>query len=145
MRLKLLPLLLMAGSPILTHPQSPTIRARDLGIPFDGITGQLNPSSVGLVRDATLAWMDEHHYYNADKDSIWYAYPLVAETYDGILNDINGFHVKKEDVLQALETASSGQVAEGNTGGGTGMICHGFKGGTGTASRVIDKTAGGYT
>jgi L-aminopeptidase/D-esterase-like protein len=104
-----------------------------------------NTSSVGTVRDATLAWMDDHHYYNADRDSVWYAYPLVAETYDGILNDINGFHVKKEHVIHALETATGGPVPEGNTGGGTGMICHGFKGGTGTASRVIDKIYGGYT
>jgi L-aminopeptidase/D-esterase-like protein len=100
---------------------------------------------VGIVRDAALAWMDKHHYYNADKDSIWYAYPLTAETYDGLLNDINGFHVKKEDAWAALDSATGGAVAEGCVGGGTGMICHGFKGGIGTASRVIDKTLGGYT
>jgi len=104
-----------------------------------------NTSSVGVVRDATLAWMDKHHYYNADGDSIWYAYPLTAETYDGILNDINGFHVKKEDAWLALDSAMSGAVAEGGVGGGTGMVCHGFKGGIGTSSRVIDKKSGGYT
>lgn len=104
-----------------------------------------NTSSVGIVRDAALAWMDKNHYYNADRDSIWYAYPLTAETYDGLLNDINGFHVKKEDAWMALDSARSGAVAEGAVGGGTGMICHGFKGGIGTSSRVIDKQYGGYT
>ncbi|HTS44798.1 MAG TPA: P1 family peptidase [Puia sp.] len=104
-----------------------------------------NTSSVGIVRDAALAWMDKHHYYDADRDSIWYAYPLTAETYDGVLNDINGFHVNKEDAWKALDSATSGPVTEGNVGGGTGMICHGFKGGIGTASRVIEKKYGGYT
>jgi len=104
-----------------------------------------NTSSVGVVRDAALAWMDRHHYYKTDEDSIWYAYPLTAETYDGVLNDINGFHVTKEDAWQALDSAKSGPVTEGNVGGGTGMICHGFKGGIGTSSRVIDKQWGGYT
>lgn len=105
-----------------------------------------NTGSVGVVRDAALGWMDQHHYYNDDhQDSIWYAYPLTAETYDGVLNDINGFHVKKEDAWMALDSAGSGAVAEGNVGGGTGMICHGFKGGIGTASRVISKKLGGYT
>lgn len=104
-----------------------------------------NTSSVGIVRDATLEWMVQHHYYNTDEDGIWYAYPVVAETWDGILNDINGFHVKKEDAWVALDSATSGTVEEGNVGGGTGMICHGFKGGIGTASRIIDKKYGGYT
>jgi len=104
-----------------------------------------NTSSVGTVRDAAQEWMDKHHYYNADEDGFWYSYPLVAETWDGILNDINGFHVKKEDAWAALDSAASGPVMEGNAGGGTGMICHGFKGGIGTASRVVDKKYGGYT
>lgn len=104
-----------------------------------------NTSSVGTVRDATLAWMDRHHYYNADDDSIWYAYPLVAETWDGELNDINGFHVQKEDAWHALDSAATGPVAEGAVGGGTGMVCLGFKGGIGTSSRVIDAKLGGYT
>jgi len=104
-----------------------------------------NTGSVGVVRDAALGWMDKNHYYNAEGDSVWYAYPLTAETYDGILNDINGFHVKKEDAWMALDSARGGPVAEGDVGGGTGMICHGFKGGTGTSSRVIDKKFGGYT
>jgi L-aminopeptidase/D-esterase-like protein len=70
---------------------------------------------------------------------------VVAETWDGYLNDINGFHVKPDDVFAALDSAKGGAVAEGNTGGGTGMVCYGFKGGTGTASRVLTKDAGGYT
>src|SRR5262249_5751801 len=69
--------------------------------------------------------------------------PVVTETYDGVLNDINGFHIKPEHVIAALESASSGLVAEGGVGGGTGMSCHGFKGGIGTASRKIED--GGYT
>jgi D-aminopeptidase len=104
-----------------------------------------NTSSVGTVRDAALKWMDEHHYYDTSQGQFWYSYPVVAETWDGILNDINGFHVKPEHVWQALEKASSGFVEEGAVGGGTGMICHGFKGGIGTSSRVIDKKLGGYT
>jgi D-aminopeptidase len=103
-----------------------------------------NTGSVGVVRDAALEWMDKNHYYNAELDSVWYAYPLVAETYDGVLNDMNGFHVKKEHVWQALDSAKSGTPAEGNVGGGTGMMCLGFKGGSGTSSRLIDKKYGGY-
>lgn len=104
-----------------------------------------NTGSVGIVRDAALSWMDKHHYYNAEADSIWYAYPLVAETYDGVLNDINGFHVQKEDAWHALDSAKAGPVTEGAVGGGTGMVCLGFKGGIGTSSRVIDASLGGYT
>jgi len=104
-----------------------------------------NTSSVGTVRDAALKWMDEHKYYDTTQGLFWYSYPVVAETWDGILNDINGFHVKPEHVWQAMEKASSGFVEEGAVGGGTGMICLGFKGGIGTASRVIDKELGGYT
>jgi len=104
-----------------------------------------NTSSVGTVRDAALKWMDEHHYYDTSQGQFWYSYPVVAETWDGVLNDINGFHVKPEHVQQALEKASSGPVEEGAVGGGTGMICHGFKGGIGTSSRIIDKRLGGYT
>lgn len=104
-----------------------------------------NTSSVGAVRDAALKWMDEHKYYDTSQGLFWYSYPVVAETWDGILNDINGFHVKPEHVWEALDKASSGFVEEGAVGGGTGMICHGFKGGIGTSSRVIDKKLGGYT
>jgi D-aminopeptidase len=104
-----------------------------------------NTSSVGTVRDAALKWMDEHKYYDTTQGLFWYSYPVVAETWDGVLNDINGFHVKPEHVWQAMEKASPGFVEEGAVGGGTGMICLGFKGGIGTSSRVIDKKLGGYT
>jgi L-aminopeptidase/D-esterase-like protein len=104
-----------------------------------------NTSSVGTVRDAALKWMDEHKYYDTSQGQFWYSYPVVAETWDGLLNDINGFHVEPAHVRQALEKASTGLVEEGAAGGGTGMVCHGFKGGIGTSSRVIDKKLGGYT
>ncbi|MHA4809158.1 DmpA family aminopeptidase [Flavitalea flava] len=104
-----------------------------------------NTGSVGLVRDAVWEWMDDRHYYNTFYKNYWYAYPVVAETYDGIFNDINGHHVKKEDVFSALDSARSGTVEEGGVGGGTGMMCYNFKGGIGTASRVLGKSAGGYT
>jgi D-aminopeptidase len=104
-----------------------------------------NTSSVGTVRDAALKWMDEHKYYDTSQGLFWYSYPVVAETWDGVLNDINGFHVKPEHVWQAMDKASPGFVEEGAVGGGTGMICLGFKGGIGTSSRVIDKKLGGYT
>jgi L-aminopeptidase/D-esterase-like protein len=91
------------------------------------------------VRDAVIEWMAEHR-----KDFLW-ALPVVAETYDGTLNDINGMHVKRAHVFAALDGARGGVIAQGNVGGGTGMQCLGFKGGTGTASRVIPATVGGYT
>lgn len=95
-----------------------------------------NTHSVGVARDATVAWMYQHGFFDAlpGTDSFWLI-PVVAETYDGSLNDINGFHVKPEHVFAALDGASAGPVPEGSVGGGTGMICHGFKGGIGTASR----------
>lgn len=99
-----------------------------------------NTHSVGVVRDAAIAWGLKH---NATFQP--WSLPVVAETWDGVLNDINGFHVKPEHVFAALDGAKSGAVAEGNTGGGTGMICYQFKGGTGTASRKLDAQAGGYT
>ena len=102
-----------------------------------------NTHSVGVVRDAVIAWRVQHG--PPDQSGYWWSLPVVAETYDGSLNDINGFHVKPDHVFHALDTASSGPVAEGNVGGGTGMVCHGFKGGTGTASRKLDAKAGGYT
>lgn len=101
-----------------------------------------NTNSVGVVRDATLAWMRERDFFEAIFKDLWFAYPVVAETYDGALNDINGFHVQREHVFAALDGARSGPVLEGNVGGGVGMICHGFKGGTGTASRKVDIEAG---
>src|SRR6476620_5895652 len=102
-----------------------------------------NTHSVGVARDAVIAWRLAHGA--ADKTGYWWSLPVVAETWDGWLNDINGFHVKPEDVAQALDTAKGGPVAEGSVGGGTGMICYEFKGGTGTASRVLAKKEGGYT
>jgi D-aminopeptidase len=102
-----------------------------------------NTHSVGVVRDAVIAWRLKH--YGVDKDGYAWSLPVVAETWDGYLNDINGFHVKPEDTFHALDSAHSGAVEEGNVGGGTGMICNEFKGGIGTASRVLDAKYGGYT
>jgi D-aminopeptidase len=102
-----------------------------------------NTHSVGVVRDAVIAWAIKHN--PPDPEGYWWSLPVVAETWDGYLNDINGFHVKPEDAFHALDTAHSGPVEEGNVGGGTGMICNEFKGGIGTSSRVLDAKAGGYT
>ncbi|HQU83010.1 MAG TPA: P1 family peptidase [Pyrinomonadaceae bacterium] len=102
-----------------------------------------NTHSVGIVRDAVIEWGLKKGItdgYSGD-----FSLPVVAETYDGLLNDINGFHVKKEHVFQALDSAKSGFLAEGNVGGGTGMIAHFFKGGTGTASRVVKEKEVEYT
>ncbi len=101
-----------------------------------------NTHSVGVVRDALLAY--ELSRFPNDKDIDW-GLPVVAETYDGWLNDINGFHVKEEHVFAAADSASGGPVAEGCVGGGTGMNCHGFKGGIGTSSRVVAEKHGGWT
>jgi len=102
-----------------------------------------NTHSVGVVRDAVIAWRVQHG--RADAEGYWWSLPVVAETWDGYLNDINGFHVKSEDAFHALDTAHGGAVEEGNVGGGTGMICNEFKGGIGTSSRVLDPKHGGYT
>ncbi len=99
-----------------------------------------NTMSVGVVRDAAIAWMLRQGW-----DGFLISLPVVAETWDGTLNDIEGMHVKPADVFRALDGASGGRVAEGNVGGGTGMICHRFKGGIGTASRKLSAEAGGYT
>jgi L-aminopeptidase/D-esterase-like protein len=107
---------------------------------LEGAVFITNTHSVGVVRDAAIAWGLKH----GATVQPW-SLPVVAETWDGVLNDINGFHVKPEHVFAALDSASSGAVAEGNVGGGTGMICYQFKCGTGTASRRIDAAAGGYT
>ena len=216
--------LLLAREPQIAPPQTPAVRARALGIPFDGTPGKLNAitdvagvevgfstliegegklevgkgpvrtgvtaivprghaslddpvyaasfslngngemtgtawveesgflegpviltntHSVGVARDAVIKWRLEHGA--ADKTGYWWSLPAVAETWDGWLNDINGFHVKPDDVFHALDDAKSGTVAEGSVGGGTGMICYEFKGGTGTSSRLLDEKAGGYT
>jgi D-aminopeptidase len=102
-----------------------------------------NTHSVGVVRDALIEWNSKKGIpadYTGD-----YSLPVVAETYDGFLNDIDGFHVTKEHVFKVMDDARPGPVAEGNVGGGTAMVCHGFKGGIGTSSRVLGPKDGGYT
>ncbi len=99
-----------------------------------------NTMSVGVVRDAVVAWTIKQGW-----DAFNFSLPIVAETWDGGLNDIQGFHVRQEDTYRALDAASPGRVTEGNVGGGTGMICHDFKGGIGTSSRKLAAKAGGYT
>ena len=101
-----------------------------------------NTNSVGVVRDAVLKWYVKKGWY---KEDFWYTYPIVAETYDGFLNDIYGFHIKEENVYQALDSAKTGLLKEGNVGGGTGMMCLGFKGGSGTSSRVVKIKDSTYT
>ena len=101
-----------------------------------------NTNSVGTVRDAVLKWYVKTGWY---KEDFWYTYPVVAETYDGFLNDIYGFHVKESNAFEALDSAKSGFIKEGNVGGGTGMMCLGFKGGTGSSSRVIKIKDSTYT
>ncbi|MBA3769693.1 MAG: P1 family peptidase [Blastocatellia bacterium] len=110
---------------------------------FGGPVVITNTHSVGVVRDAVIEWGTKRSTrkgYSGD-----YSLPVVSETWDGFLNDINGFHVKREHVFAALDAAKSGPVAEGNVGGGTGMMAHQFKGGTGTSSRVLTENQGGYT
>lgn len=99
-----------------------------------------NTHSVGTVQAAVLSWQVKNDMLFKD-----YSYPIVAETYDGWLNDINGFHVKEIHVFEAIKTAKSGPLQEGNVGGGTGMICYEFKGGTGTSSRKLSEENGAYT
>src|SRR6202041_891341 len=96
-----------------------------------------------VVRDAVIKWQFEHGPPAPLED--WWSLPVVAETWDGYLNDINGFHVKAEDAVAAIENARGGPVEEGSVGGGTGMVCNEFKGGIGTSSRVLDVKDGGYT
>ena len=143
-------------------------RAHDLGVPFDGKPGPLNAITdvagvtvghttltsgegklqigKGPVRTGVTAVLPR------GLDSMmnpvfagWWSLPLVAETWDGWLNDINGFHVKPEHAFHAIDSAHGGAVEEGNVGGGTGMVCNGFKGGIGTSSRKLDEKSGGYT
>lgn len=108
---------------------------------LEGPVAITNTHSVGVVRDAVIAWQLKR---NRTAPQPW-SLPVVAETYDGFLNDINGFHVKPQHVDEALDGARGGAVVEGNIGGGTGMICYGFKCGIGTASRKLLAQAGGYT
>ena len=104
-----------------------------------------NTHSVGVVRDAVITWQAKHGFLGETFRDLYWLLPVVAETWDGILNDINGMHVKPEHVFNALDTAASGKIAEGNVGGGTGMNLFRFKGGTGTASRKLSEDDGGYT
>lgn len=96
-----------------------------------------NTHGVGAVHHGATAWMLRHYAEAFENEHLW-AMPVVAETYDGVLNDINGQHVTAEDAMAAIDDAGGGPVAEGNTGGGTGMICYEFKGGSGTSSRLVD-------
>ncbi|MEO1199270.1 MAG: P1 family peptidase [Pseudomonadota bacterium] len=103
-----------------------------------------NTHSVGVVRDAVIAWMVEHNQVGEAASDL-FGLPVVAETYDGDLNDINGFHVRQKHVFEALDAAAPGCVAEGSVGGGTGMITHDFKAGIGTASRVVESAGQAVT
>ena len=106
-----------------------------------GAVGITNSHSVGVVRDALVAAEVESRV----PGKLFWSLPVVGETWDGLLNDVNGFHVTAEHAQDALRRASAGVVAEGNVGGGAGMICHDFKGGSGTASRVVADDDGAYT
>jgi D-aminopeptidase len=110
---------------------------------LDGPVMITNTHSVGVVRDAVIAWRIKKA--PPDAEGYNWSLPVVAETYDGDLNDVNGFHVKPEHAWHALDTAHGGPVEEGSVGGGTGMVCNEFKGGIGTSSRVLDAKYGGYT
>ncbi|HZV86292.1 MAG TPA: P1 family peptidase [Candidatus Binatus sp.] len=102
-----------------------------------------NTHSVGVVRDAVIQWRVNHG--QPDPTGYWWSLPVVAETWDGWLNDINGFHVKAEDAFHAIDSAHGGPVEEGSVGGGTGMICNEFKGGIGTSSRKFEIKGASYT
>ena len=106
------------------------------------LIGLTNTHSVGVVRDA-LVGIDATE--RSDPGRPFWALPVAGETWDGVLNDVNGMHVRSEHVLAAYESASAGPVAQGNVGSGTGMICHEFKGGIGTASRLLEPESGGFT
>ncbi len=102
-----------------------------------------NTHSVGVVRDSVIQWLVAHRHIDPQDD--WWSLPVVAETWDGWLNDINGFHIKPEHAFHAIDSAHDGPVQEGVVGGGTGMVCNGYKGGIGTSSRKLDVKDGGYT
>ena len=116
---------------------------RDAGY-FTGPVVLTNTHSVGIAHSASTRWMVERQKILSTEVHRW-ALPVIAETYDGVLNDINGFHVNEQHVISAIENAATGFVKEGNVGGGTGMICYDFKGGTGTSSRVIQLSERRYT
>ena len=132
-----------AGSFVLNGAGEMTGRAwiEESGM-LEGPVMLTNTHSVGTVHQATIDWRIRHG--NPDSSGYWWSTPVVAETWDGELNDINGFHVKSEHVFAALDGATGGPVAEGNVGGGTGMICHNFKCGIGTSSRRVDLNGHGY-
>ncbi|MCH2614290.1 MAG: P1 family peptidase, partial [Opitutales bacterium] len=100
-----------------------------------------NTHSVGAVYEASIHWRREHSFHESNNETGWASLPVVGETWDGRLNDIHGHHVKRKHVFEALDSAQAGPVPEGNVGGGTGMVCHRFKSGIGTASRI---TRSGY-
>ena len=102
-----------------------------------------NTHSVGIVRDAVISWRANQG--SANGSGYWWSLPVVAETWDGFLNDINGFHIKEKHAHDAIRNAKGGTVPEGNVGGGTGMVCHSFKGGIGTSSRIININRELYT
>jgi len=105
-----------------------------------------NTHSVGIVHDAVIEWgVTNDRFASAIDSDDWWSLPVVGETWDGWLNDLNGFHVTREHAFSALDTAAGGPVAEGNVGGGTGMICYEFKGGIGTASRILQFGDDQYT
>jgi D-aminopeptidase len=118
-----------------------TIWVEESGI-LEGPVMITNTHSVGVVRDAVIQW--RVNLGSADDSGYWWSLPVVGETWDGYLNDINGFHVRAGHALSALDRAVSGPVTEGSVGGGTGMICHEFKGGIGTASRVVTGSDGSF-
>jgi L-aminopeptidase/D-esterase-like protein len=112
---------------------------------LEGPIGVTNTHSVGVVRDAIVRWQHEHGMYDAIAPGVYWIMPVVAETYDGFLNDVNGQHVKLEHVDESIAGARGGAVEEGAVGGGTGMVCHQYKGGIGTASRRIEIEGQTYT
>ncbi|WP_254702915.1 P1 family peptidase [Roseovarius sp. THAF8] len=111
---------------------------------FVGPVMLTNTHSVGAVHEGATRWIVEHYAEAWENNHLW-AMPVVAETYDGVLNDINGFHVRPEHALKAIAAADTGSVSEGNIGGGAGMICYEYKGGTGTSSRRIEIDGENYT
>jgi D-aminopeptidase len=113
---------------------------REAGL-LTGPIGITNTHSVGIVHDGII----RHAVRRLPFGTSFWALPVAGETWDGLLNDIDGFHVTMDHVDEAIDGAADGPVAEGNVGGGTGMVCHEFKGGIGTASRVVDAAAGGWT
>ena len=96
-----------------------------------------NSHAIGMAHHGAVTWMLDHYQKEWSHNHLW-AMPIVAETYDGVLNDINGLHIKSEHAIEAIQAAKTGRVEEGNVGGGAGMICYEFKGGTGTSSRLIE-------